>query len=151
MGAQVLLTEQPELIPLISQNIEDNFSGDSGIIAEVLSWDRERSAEILRKNGAFDLVLVCDCVFPPVYGDSWRPLADSVHVLLQGLDGDTSSNETSAGSLSTGRVAVFSVERRNGDKMDEFLSYVDLLVPKIECREVLNENKITIYEMRLQT
>lgn len=42
--------------------------GDAGIRVEVLSWDRERSKEVMKKNGTFDMILVCDCVFPPVYG-----------------------------------------------------------------------------------
>ena len=148
-GADVLLTEQPSLVPLIQQNLADNFDGDSGIRVEVLSWDRERSRDMLRRHGKFDIILVCDCVFPPVYGDSWRPLADSVHVLLQGeslLDGGVAKKSS---KMKTGPVAVFSVERRKGDKMEEFLSYVDSLVPKIECKEVLKQEKITIFEMRM--
>jgi hypothetical protein len=43
MGAQVVLTEQSELVPLLQQNITRNFAHDSQLQSAVLSWDRARA------------------------------------------------------------------------------------------------------------
>jgi len=71
-------------------------------------------------------VLCCDCVFFPLYGDSWRLLAETLHALL--LDKRPSptlphgaaaggGQDASAGPRALPR-AVVAVQRRNGDQID---------------------------------
>ncbi|KDO28338.1 hypothetical protein SPRG_06577 [Saprolegnia parasitica CBS 223.65] len=109
LGApHVVLTEQPELVPLLRTNIRRNFSA-SNVEAAVLSWGTEATTAFCARYGAFDLVLCCDCIYEPLYGQSWRALALSMDVLC-------AANPAC-------RVLV-SVERRHGDGIDAFLAFL---------------------------
>ena len=54
----------------------------------------------------FDIVLNCDCVYEPLYGDSWKLLVECIDELLK---------------QNPKTIAITSVERRNADQIDEFL------------------------------
>jgi len=154
-GAHVVLTEQPDLINGIRQNVQDNAasfgidsSGSStgcGVEAAELSWGGASTARFLRNytpqmvdsagtssnnsrsstGGAsnscpvctFDLILSCDCIYEPLYGKSWRLLAQSIDTLY-------------AAAQQADRpppVVLISCERRPGsvpDGVDQFLTLV---------------------------
>ncbi|EQC26402.1 hypothetical protein SDRG_15747 [Saprolegnia diclina VS20] len=111
LGApHVVLTEQPELVPLLRTNIRRNFAASSSNVeAAVLSWGTAATTAFCAKYGAFDVVLCCDCIYEPLYGQSWRALALSMDVLC-------ASNPAC-------RV-LMSVERRHGDGIDSFLAFL---------------------------
>mmetsp|Transcript_25812 Transcript_25812/g.79413 ORF Transcript_25812/g.79413 Transcript_25812/m.79413 type:complete len:271 (-) Transcript_25812:58-870(-) len=115
LGAdKVVLTEQRNLVELARRNADAN--GLTDVQALELDWSRQRARELRRRvffqqeNAFFDLVLCCDCVYVPLYGDSWKLLVET----LDELAGPTS------------RVMV-SVERRRvggggTDGVDLFLA-----------------------------
>ena len=90
LGADVVLTEQNKLVRLMNENIARNFGvGGSpaiGIRAFPLNWSEEGAraviAECCDNSRGFDLVLSCDCVYAPLYGDSWRQLITCLRILL---------------------------------------------------------------------
>lgn len=108
-AAQIVVTEQEELLPLLRQNIKQNFSSSEPIQAQTLSWGTAE-AQALDFPEGFDLILSCDCIYEPLYGKSYLLLADTLNHLLV--------------SKPTAR-AIVSVERRNQDGVDKFQTYVE--------------------------
>ena len=47
-------------------------------------WSRA-GAEILKNDfcdgGCFDVIVCCDCVYVPLYGDSWKALLEAIDAL----------------------------------------------------------------------
>lgn len=80
-GCRVVLTEQESLVGLLERNVAANF--DSNIPAcRELDWSREAARGIVAELGrTVDLVLCCDCVYVPLYGESFRLLAEAIDVL----------------------------------------------------------------------
>jgi len=86
LGARlVALTEQSNLVSLLDRNIKANFLSDSTnnprIVARELDWCAEQAIALrneLLDGEPFDIVLSCDCVYIPLYGDSWRALVDAI-------------------------------------------------------------------------
>ncbi|OQS07676.1 hypothetical protein THRCLA_00335 [Thraustotheca clavata] len=110
LGAKrVVITEQPELVPLIRTNIRRNIASLSSVEAKILSWGREATTSFCDEMGLFDLVLSCDCVYEPLYGESWRDLAQTMDVLCQ---------------HNPNCKILASVERRHADGINKFLSYI---------------------------
>ncbi|CAM9424455.1 unnamed protein product [Ectocarpus fasciculatus] len=132
LGATVVLTEQDELLSLLDGNLDSNFAGhprgEGGIRREALDWEREADTDGLlaslersgaaapgeaegesgagvgRRSTRLDFVLCADCVFEPLYGDSWKALAKVM------------------GRLSdAGTTVLCSVERRGVDGVPQFL------------------------------
>ncbi|CBJ30547.1 conserved unknown protein [Ectocarpus siliculosus] len=131
LGATVVLTEQDELLSLLDRNLDGNFAGhprgEGGIRREALDWEREADTDgllaslersgtapgeaegepgagVRRRSTRLDFVLCADCVFEPLYGDSWKALAKVM------------------GRLSdAGTTVLCSVERRGVDGVPEFL------------------------------
>eukprot|EP00930_Biecheleria_cincta_P086909 TRINITY_DN76167_c0_g1_i1.p1 TRINITY_DN76167_c0_g1~~TRINITY_DN76167_c0_g1_i1.p1 ORF type:complete len:298 (-),score=35.92 TRINITY_DN76167_c0_g1_i1:33-926(-) len=110
LGARVLLTDTPETLGLLLENVKINFSSTSRIQAAALSWTREGTRTLARQHGPFSLVLCADCVYAPLYGfRSAQKLAECIVSLC-------------AASRST--VALLAVERRPGDGVPSFLRLV---------------------------
>jgi predicted nicotinamide N-methyase len=127
LGAkQVILSEQDQLVPLLVKNIESNFaprrSNEDNSVnstednataaatpqAVALNWGVEEAELILsnRKGERFDVILICDCVFEPLYGDSWKLLCETLGVIV--FDDSTE--------------VLISCERRSEDAIDDFLA-----------------------------
>lgn len=109
-AAEVVLTEQPKLVPLLRNNIAKNDFGACKVSAEVLDWGVEASRSLRERwfgGAAPDLLLVCDCIFEPLYGLSWKALIQTI-AALSAPGGET--------------VTLLSVERRNGDGIGKFLA-----------------------------
>mmetsp|Transcript_21709 Transcript_21709/g.33994 ORF Transcript_21709/g.33994 Transcript_21709/m.33994 type:complete len:160 (-) Transcript_21709:72-551(-) len=135
IGANVVLTEQPDLVPLLDHNLEKNFAGDKLIKAAELSWAEDKAIKLSQTDGPFDIILSADCIFPPVYGDSWIPLAHTIHALLR-------EKPTS--------VALVSVQRRNGDKMEQFHELIGSKQnPNLSSSLVQKEGVIEIHEIKV--
>ena len=95
MGAsEVVLSEQPQLVPLLEKNVARNFGpapnegADRAAVVgprpqpTALSWGTAEAEAFLAARGGRrpDVVLVCDCVFEPLYDESWRLLCDTLAV-----------------------------------------------------------------------
>jgi hypothetical protein len=115
MGAEVALTEQPELMRTISHNIATNFpasrrQGPGGhpvgaIRALPLFWSEANTRAFREESGwdAADVMVCCDCIYEPFWGDSYKALLQTVVMMSHAKS-----------------VALISVERRNGDGVDKF-------------------------------
>jgi len=135
LGAKVTLTEQPQLVPLLQQNLDTNFAGDKDISARELSWSTEATRDLLGADGPYDIIVSCDCVFPPVYGESWKLLGDSIREVL---------------SQKKDTVVLLSFERRKGDQLEDFFEYCKSNAsPAVVCERVLWEDPICIYRASL--
>ncbi|CAK5211097.1 unnamed protein product [Aphanomyces euteiches] len=109
-AANVMITEQPELVPLLRTNLRRNASNfSSSVSAAELSWGRDATTKFCEKSGDFDVVLSCDCIYEPLYGKSWVALADTMDVLC---------------ARNPACVVLVAVERRHEDGIDSFLSYL---------------------------
>lgn len=139
MGAKVILSDQESLLQQMEKNIETNFRDDereSKIIqAMTLDWSRSNVNELLRDSGminGFDVVLNCDCVFEPLYGESWRLLVEVIDELLQ---------------VNKNCLILSSVERRNGDGIEKFLDSMmgSESVSSVQLVQKDKQNNIEIY------
>jgi len=105
-ASHVTLTEQSPLHELLVRNIAtrpDVFKSDA-VAVEHLNW-RHPEQSPLREG--VDVVLISDCIFEGLYGESWRDLAKVVDALAE-----------------RGHTKVLNCcERRNGDGIDHFLKH----------------------------
>lgn len=99
-----------------------------------LQWGTKAARQFRVEEGDFDMLLACDCVFPPVYGESWFLLVDTFHEFL---------------SKGGNPVALISWERRKSDKYDEFVSYCASKSPALQLDRVLLEEPISIYSITI--
>lgn len=109
LGANVMLTEVEEVLELLERNVAANFGGDGpgSCKAAALRWEPIAAQALARDaGGAFDLVLCCDCVFEPLYGESWRALVECLEVLCAGPE----------------TIVLISVTQRNHSGIDRFLA-----------------------------
>jgi predicted nicotinamide N-methyase len=120
LGArEVALTEQPQLVPLLEKNLLKNasvFAADelatrAPPAALALSWGTAEAEAFLEARGGkrFDTILICDCVFEPLYGDSWKLLCETLVVLA-----DSSTN------------VLIASERRSEDCIPEFQATLEV-------------------------
>ncbi|KAG2766150.1 hypothetical protein JG687_00004130 [Phytophthora cactorum] len=150
----VVLTEQDELLRLMHVNLaanadvlnlpsgEEDVDDKGGIVARSLSWGVQQTKEYLAQypNEKVDVVLSCDCIYEPLYGTSWRALAQTMELLC----------------LANPKcVVLMGVERRNQDGIDKFLDFVDKQT-KLQCRldeETIGttNNRLEVYYLDLET
>jgi Lysine methyltransferase len=123
---RVVLTDMPDLLPQLRDNVKDNFARYFGksIDAKDLDWstegvrklwaeETEFKAASLHSNEKtiFDICLNCDCIYEPLYGrESWEALADVLAEVAR------QSPET---------VLISSVERRSGDGLEDFIQRLE--------------------------
>lgn len=112
LGAgEVILTEQAQLVPMLERNVASNEFPQSPPTVAELSWGSDEAHAFLAARAAagvrnrLDWIVCCDCVFEPLYGESWKLLCDSLLVLAP--DAQT-------------RVFI-SLERRSEDGVEHFL------------------------------
>ncbi|TDH72066.1 uncharacterized protein CCR75_008788 [Bremia lactucae] len=148
----VVLTEQDELLRLLHVNLSTNrkvlnlCGGEKsksidGIVARPLSWGIKQTNKYLAQyaDEKVDVVLSCDCIYEPLYGDSWRALAQTMELLCL-------KNPTC--------VALVGVERRNEDGIDKFLAFIATHT-KLQYRldeEVIHStnNRLEVYYLSLE-
>ena len=125
---RVVMTDMPDLLPQLKDNVKDNFAKYYGksIEAKDLDWSTEglrelwndeanlrstRSDNVNHRKMLFDVCLNCDCIYEPLYGrDSWEALADVLAEVAR---------------QSPGTVLVSSVERRSGDGLEDFIQRLE--------------------------
>mmetsp|Transcript_407 Transcript_407/g.493 ORF Transcript_407/g.493 Transcript_407/m.493 type:complete len:263 (+) Transcript_407:685-1473(+) len=133
LGAErVLLTEQDPLPGLLQKNVDHVFRETYPEVGqpEVLELDWLE----LNDEMKFDIILVSDCVYQELYGDSWKALADCIKKLS--IPGRTKTYN--------------SMERRNKDGIDEFLSYctkIGVSYELVEERTGPFDEILVLYEM----
>lgn len=145
LGACTLLTDVPEALPLLQQRIEENFNdrstgiqGDISVDAAALRWEASAASALAKERQGFDLVLCSDCVYEPLYGDSWQKLAETIGRLC---------------AHKHGTVALISLQRRPGefedasDGVDEFLQALrqDCVVEQVWQGKEPGSSKLEIY------
>jgi hypothetical protein len=125
-ACEVVLTDQPDLLTQLQGNLESNFTEEQKISALPLSWSREGILEILATT-KFDVCLNCDCIYTPLYGrDSWLALGDVLETVAK---------------ESPSTLLVTSVERRNGDGLEEFLERLQATGAVQEIERVLRNEE----------
>eukprot|EP00977_Amphora_coffeiformis_P022995 scaffold12050_cov168-Amphora_coffeaeformis.AAC.1 len=76
--ARVVLTDCDSLLTQLQHNLAQNFANASSTLtAATLDWAEENDLTRLLQEcqlNSFDLVLNCDCIYEPLYGDSWKAL-----------------------------------------------------------------------------
>lgn len=152
----VVLTEQDELLRLMHVNLAANaevlrlpggeelgedVDGKGSIVARSLSWGVQQTKEYLAQypDEKVDVVLSCDCIYEPLYGTSWRALAQTMKLLCE---------------ANPKCVVIMGVERRNQDGIDKFLAFVDEET-KLQCRldeqtVGTNNNRLEVYYLGLR-
>ena len=149
LGCHVVLTDQPDILSQLEKNVafnfghvDDNNDGrkKSRIQAMPLSWSRDNTNQLLielgRETTGFDIVINCDCVFEPLYGQSWHLLNETIDELLR---------------VNPSCLVLSSMERRGAaDGIDKFLDEMQTLnhvgsVEKVWAEEARN---IEIYVTR---
>jgi hypothetical protein len=123
---QVILTDKDSLVEQMEQNLNKLQSSHdaSTIQAAPLDWSIQGVRDLLKSSkvndsDGFDIVLNCDCIYEPLYGESWKFLADCQEELLR-------SKPKS--------FMITSVERRRVDGVDLYLERMrsSELVEKVE-------------------
>ncbi|KAH8062119.1 lysine methyltransferase [Aureococcus anophagefferens] len=110
----VALTEQASLVDLLERNVAANFAPEAAktIDCRELFWSREKARELrdeLLGGAPVDVILCCDCVYVPLYGDCWIQLLEAIDAL--------------AGPTSDVLIAVERRHVRDGDDgVDAFLA-----------------------------
>ena len=113
-AAPVALTEQESLVDLLERNVAANFAPEAAKTIECreLFWSREKARELrdeLLGGAPVDVILCCDCVYVPLYGDCWIQLLEAIDAL--------------AGPTSDVLIAVERRHVRDGDDgVDAFLA-----------------------------
>ncbi|ETV88042.1 hypothetical protein, variant 1 [Aphanomyces astaci] len=83
-AAHVVVTDQAEIVDLLSANVAQNTTASSGtgnVHAAEFTWGSPTFRSLWIDNTPFDYILVSDCI-NPIYGvDSWRNLARSIRDL----------------------------------------------------------------------
>jgi predicted nicotinamide N-methyase len=82
----VVLTDMDVLVEQLRQNLVNNgLTSDTKIQAQPLDWSVKGLEELFRATQMqkFDVVLNCDCIYEPLYGDSWKMLLKVQEELLK--------------------------------------------------------------------
>jgi hypothetical protein len=132
----VVITEQKDLLELMHRNINSNMDSLSmepersdptrnGIFARELSWGVEETQRYLQKypDEKIDIIFSCDCIYEPLYGQSWKALAQTMEILC--IESEKRCFDTNGGSQRKKCGVIMAVERRKQDGIDKFLDFVD--------------------------
>ena len=142
LGARhVTLTEKPPLVELLQRNVDllraakrIPPASTSDVACAELDWTEPFPEDIADRVTHPDFVLVSDCIYQHLYGDSWRALAQ----VLRRVSGP----ET---------LILNSIERRKDDGVDAFVAYAGELGVRVSsARESVGPNgeQLLMLEMR---
>lgn len=108
-GCRTILTDKDDLLLQLQHNIQSNFYNTKGdddehdnelkgqnfsqsiekrmIVAQGLDWSIDGVHELLERctntSSSIHVILSCDCIYEPLYGDSWRHLLQVQNELLR--------------------------------------------------------------------
>lgn len=101
-----LVYSRPKAVPLNWGTEESiQFMSNRAIETNTKSAREEENSDGTKSVKPFDVILICDCVFEPLYGDSWKLLCETLAVVA--VDNTTE--------------VLISCERRSEDAIDDFL------------------------------
>jgi hypothetical protein len=92
---QTVLTDKDSLVEQLHQNLQTLSSRNdaSCLQAASLDWSAQGVKQLLiqqsslalatNSRGLFDVVLNCDCIYEPLYGESWKMLAECQEEFLR--------------------------------------------------------------------
>ena len=137
----MLASEQAPLDALLERNIGSNFAAERAagrIAACELDWEEPgdvRARVCAALDGATpDLVLISDCIYSGLYGDSWKSLARVLDAVVD-----------------RPAVRVLNcVERRAVDGVDEFNTLcksMGFAVRRLRAETLDQDEQIELYEM----
>mmetsp|Transcript_24544 Transcript_24544/g.44395 ORF Transcript_24544/g.44395 Transcript_24544/m.44395 type:complete len:167 (-) Transcript_24544:976-1476(-) len=127
LGGSVILTDQESIMSQLNKNVQDNFPdssimtppvGETHLNSDVsstiqalpLTWSREGVRQLLvdtdMEEQGVDICLNCDCVYEPLYGESWKALVEVIDEILR---------------VNPKCLVLTSCERRNADGIPNFL------------------------------
>jgi predicted nicotinamide N-methyase len=112
-GCPTVVTDKSDLLVQLETNIQSNFENIEGakIYARSLDWTAGGGVDALLQSlpeiDQFDVVLNCDCIYEPLYGQSWKALLACQEELFR-LNPDT--------------IMITSCERRRADGVDLYLA-----------------------------
>jgi Lysine methyltransferase len=112
-GCSTILTDKDDLVEQLRENIRTNFPNNDNdskgmIQAQPLDWSVSGVESLLSQVQwpYFDIVLNCDCIYEPLYGQSWRLLLAVQEELLR---------------RNSCTVVLTCCERRRADGVDGYL------------------------------
>lgn len=118
---QVVLTDQDDLLSQLQTNRKTLLEASPDLSLEVaaLDWSAKEVEALMQHHGTFDVVLNCDCIFEPLYEDSWKRLAECQEAFFKK-------------SSTTFMLTV--VERRSFDGIEKYLERMasSAMVEKVE-------------------
>jgi hypothetical protein len=122
-GGPTVLTDKGDLLEQLERNIRSNFTVtkeeevEAKIYARSLDWTEGGVSALLQSLrppatttttiDRFDVVLNCDCIYEPLYGESWKALLVCQEELLH---------------LNPHAVVITSCERRRADGVEKYLA-----------------------------
>ena len=133
--SHVVLTDCESLLPQLQQNLTNNFTNTQHLQAATLDWESDEDLANLLVNcglSAFDVVLNCDCIYEPLYGESWKSL---LKVQIKCLEANPNA------------LVLTSLERRKFDGADRYLAALreHPLIAKVAL--VHEEDPVEIYRI----
>ena len=135
--ARVVLTDCNSLVPQLQLNLVKNFAdaASNNLTASTLDWAEENDLTRLLQEcqlNSFDVVLNCDCIYEPLYGDSWKALL-KIQIDLLERKPDT--------------LMLTSLERRKFDGADKYLASLrgNATVAKVDL--VHQDDPVEIYRI----
>jgi predicted nicotinamide N-methyase len=119
-GCTVVLTDLEALVEQMRRNLQQAFPNNNNnatttnstkIRAEVLDWSAKGVQSLVEMTGLrFDVVLNCDCIFEPLYGESWKFLVECQEAFL---------------IRNPNAFMLTSCERRRHDGIEKYLQALD--------------------------
>jgi predicted nicotinamide N-methyase len=156
LGGSVILTDQESIMSQLNKNVQENFpdsiitpekgvqfgSVGSTIQALPLTWSREGVKQLLvdtdLEEQGVDICLNCDCVYEPLYGESWKALVEVMDEMLR---------------VNPKCLMLTSCERRNADGIPNFLEAMQQSshVSQVDLVHFDSVNNIELYITRGHT
>jgi len=121
-NCHVILSDRDSLMEQLQHNLQtvtptltrnDHNTDTMRIQAHELDWSRQGVQQLLQTTSfanGFDVVLNCDCIFEPLYGESWKKLVECQEALLQ---------------INPSTYMLTSVERRRFDGIENYLAAIE--------------------------
>ena len=147
LGASpVILTDRGMVADLCRDAVALHPDVLSGVRAVPLEWSAEGAAAFRHEHlgGAPpDVVLACDCIFAPLFGDAYLLLEMLLHLCRDGSGAGQGADGGGAGGGST--VALLALERRTDDGAEGF--FMQAVAAGFSVRLCARHGRVLICEM----
>lgn len=132
-ASHVILSDLPELLPLLEINRAQNTSSVSGVVeVQQLTWGNTQQIQAVKTP---DVILLADCIY---YGESLEPLVSTV----KALSGPTTTVIMSYEQRTDGNKPQ--LQRKFFDLMEEY--FTKQQIPEEEHHDIYRSEDILIYE-----